>query len=405
MDDKNQSQINFSVRKFIQFILLSFSLILYFLLDLTVNTVSQVNYYFLIITPVYFIYFYFLHITLNQKWGKLLAWVWFLGFGLVARLLFINDVPLYENVFYNFVCKIHSSITTTEIIILKLSLLLVEILFVVILIKIMDYFKISRYRLTIFLLNPLVIIETYYYANIEIVGLLFFWAAIYLFYRKLDRSSFILFLGSSGTNIIYLFSMVAFVFRKYKSRIIILFVAVLLIMLILNSRYILLVSGFISRPEWLSVNGVLYQMIYLFGKTVNLDLSNSGAMTSINGAGIYYILLVFILSLIIVFDQLRKVQTTSAFRSVNYLQVSFIISCSFILCIPVLQTHFLIIIIPFLIFFPAWSWIWFTFLIQFIYFDIPEDGSGLLLLFYVPFIVLLIFEVLDKRKIKGWFLK
>ena len=105
MDDKNQNQFNFCIRKFIQLLLLFISSALYLLLDFHVYDTSQINYYLFIIIPLYIIYFYFIFITLNHSNIKSITWTWFLGFGLIIRLLFINNVPLHGNEFFYIVLR------------------------------------------------------------------------------------------------------------------------------------------------------------------------------------------------------------------------------------------------------------------------------------------------------------
>ena len=103
---------------------------------------------------------------------------------------------------------------------------------------------------------------------------------------------------------------------------------------------------------------------------------------------------------------------TANFRGVNYLQTGYIVCAAILLLSPTLYPWYLIWIIPFLLFIPNWSWLLFTFLIQLSYFVLQDystnniwiESTWVLLLQYVPFYSILIFEYFDRRKIKGWFL-
>ena len=103
---------------------------------------------------------------------------------------------------------------------------------------------------------------------------------------------------------------------------------------------------------------------------------------------------------------------TENFKGVNYLQPVLFIGTVMLLLSPTLYPWYLIWIIPLFVFLPNWSWLLFTMLIQLSYFvlqgyatdGIWEESNLILWLQYLPFYGLLIFEYLDKRKIKGWFL-
>ena len=129
----------------------------------------------------------------------------------------------------------------------------------------------------------------------------------------------------------------------------------------------------------------------------------------ISGA-VYYIIFALLSLIIIVTDQMKKLKMTAEFRGVNYLQSCFIICAAMLILSPVMYPWFLIWIIPFLLFLPNWSWLFFTVLVQIFYFGLQNDSAGwfesswILLIQYIPFYCLLFFEYFDKRKIKGWFL-
>ena len=128
------------------------------------------------------------------------------------------------------------------------------------------------------------------------------------------------------------------------------------------------------------------------------------------GTGYYYKLLAIIFFSILVIDQLNKLRPTARFRTISLLQTGFVFTGAILLLSPTLYPWYLIWILPFLIFVPNFSWLILTLLIQFSYYILKdyslsgtwEESIWVLLLQYVPFYLLLLFEYLDKRKINGW---
>ena len=126
----------------------------------------------------------------------------------------------------------------------------------------------------------------------------------------------------------------------------------------------------------------------------------------------YYKFCATIVLVIVIIDQFKKLRIISGFRTINYMQKSFILTTTLLLLNPTLHPWYLLWIIPFLVFIPNWSWIIFTFLIQASYFVLKDyalssfwqESVWILSIQYIPFYTLLIWEYFDKREIKGWFL-
>ena len=174
--------------------------------------------------------------------------------------------------------------------------------------------------------------------------------------------------------------------------------------------------SYINRWEF---NGGLFQLCVYVLNLLDvkeyqwLAASFSGYLETfyINYAFYYKACAVFLFAGVF-FDQLKKLRSTSDYNSINFIQKSFILTSVFLILTPTLHPWYLIWIIPFLIFVPNWSWLIFTFLIQASYFVLKDfalssvwnESVWILLFQYIPFYALLIWEYIDKRKIKGWFI-
>ena len=169
-------------------------------------------------------------------------------------------------------------------------------------------------------------------------------------------------------------------------------------------------TGFLSQTDIQLTFGGIYQLFCLIGTFINLNMYSSFELALNNNIPFYmsnisYIIFSLFILIIIIIDQLRKLKVTSNFRAIHYPQVSFIITCTYILFIPLLQPHYLILIVPFTILTPNWSWLFLTFIIQLSHYNSGENYWIILFIIYIPFFLMLTFEYLDKRTIKGWFFK
>ena len=173
---------------------------------------------------------------------------------------------------------------------------------------------------------------------------------------------------------------------------------------------------FVNRWEF---NGFLYKAFLFFydffGGSAQkwFSFAYNGRVENFYLEGkFYYKILASLILIIILIDQFKKLKMTENFKGVNYLQPVLLIGSTMFLLSPTLYPWYLVWLIPLFIFLPNWSWLFFTMLIQLSYFVLQDytlhgewkESNIILWLQYLPFYGLLIYEYLDKRKIKGWFL-
>jgi hypothetical protein len=128
------------------------------------------------------------------------------------------------------------------------------------------------------------------------------------------------------------------------------------------------------------------------------------------GPSFYYKLIMLLVLCLIMIDQVRKIRRIIDYSRVIFIQRSFIITGAFLLMTPTLHPWYLLWIVPFLIFIPNIAWLLFTYLIQFSYAVLSQyavsgewqESLYILLAQYIPFYIILIWEFLDQRRIKGW---
>jgi hypothetical protein len=391
--------------------------------------------YFIMLILQFCIYFYILWQTFHHP-DKLLSLTWFLIFAGLYRLIFIFYVSASFNPVFigseeslgigpapaaqmpdwlSLYLKVWPVGTT---LFWQLILLIVELLAGFLLYKLTCRFTLSPYRLLIVLLNPLWIIEIYLLGHIQIIGILGLWLAIYLFYLKKDWPALAVVIVSFCVTLIPLLIYLPFLFKKFWPKFILVLSGVALIVFLFPTTGMLSPIHFLSAPGRGVFNGVLISIgSYLF----NYFNPGGEGIITINWFGypavvytrpeFYMLLLIVLILLVVVISQAKKLQMTADFRSSNYLQAGYMITGALLLVSPVLHPWHLLWILPFIIFLPNWSWLIFTFLIQFSYlisvkYPPPDNmvvSGWILFLLYVPFYILLIAEYLDKRRIKGWF--
>jgi len=448
--------------------LLLLSLLFYIILGLSGDIRSEIEEYLLLIIPIYLFYGLLVINTLENKLPEKIPFIWFIICGVFFRLVlipsepFLSDdiyrylwdgnifaaginpykyVPLDINLeefrdqiiypFINFpeiatsyppVSQLMFLITSLfggSVLGWKILLLIVEIFLFFILFNLINHFRLNKFRLLIYFYNPLLIIETYSSGHMEIVGVLFFWIAVYLFYRSNKWKSIIFFALSIMTKFFPLISSIPFLLNKFirKIALLILLCTVIVIPFMLDGT--LPLPGLFSYINRWEFNGGIFQLSvsilnFLDVKEYQwLAASFSGYLETfyINYA-FYYKVCAMLIFAVVLFDQLKKLGATSEFSSINYIQRSFVITAVFLLLTPTLHPWYLIWVIPFLIFIPNLSWLLFTFLIQASYFVLKDyaivsrwqESVWILLFQYVPFYVILIWEYVNTKKIKGWFL-
>lgn len=306
-----------------------------------------------------------------------------------------------------------------KIFVWKIILLLVEAITCIFILKLIDHFSMNRVRLSIYLLNPLVIIETYSSGHFEVIGVCFLIIALYYFYRNISIGFLTATILATLVKYIPILILIPFMKKKIWFKLSTVTGAVIVILILFSQGGATPIAGVISYANRWEFNGALYNIFnslwYFFGFIDRewFSLSYSGRVETIYITGaFYYKIIACIVLIAILVDQLKKLNMTADFRGANYLQSGFIVCAAILLLSPTLYPWYLIWIIPFLVFIPNWSWLFFTFLIQFSYYILQDyaisgvwhESSWILILQYVPFYSLLILEYIDKRKIKGWFL-
>jgi len=454
-------------RPLFHLIFLLLTLFLYIILGQSGDLRSEIEKYWLLITPIFLSYFLITYHTMKSKGQENMQFYWYVIFGLLFRLALMPTEPFLSDDIYRYLwdgkifiaginpykyapADIHlqefrdqvvyplinfpdiasSYPPVAQIIFLinellggsvlswKILVFAIEIVLFLILLKLRKQYGLNKLRLLIYFYNPLLIIETYSSGHLEIVGVFFFWMAVYHFYKRSEWKSILSFAISIMTKFFPLISTIPFLFNRLirKSALLLILCSILLLPFGLNG--ILPLPGLFSYVNRWEFNGGLFQLsIYI------LDLLNIREYhwMAINFSGFletfyfnyafYYKICAAFFFVILCFDQLNKLRSTSDFRSINFVQRSFILTAGFLLLTPTLHPWYIIWIIPFLIFIPNWSWLIFTFLIQSSYFVLKDyalsslwqESVWILLFQYIPFYILLIWEYLDRRKVKGWF--
>lgn len=447
--------------------LLFVTLIFYIILGLSGDICSEIEIYWLIVIPLYLTYalviFYILRIKLLER----ISFLWFIIFGVLFRIVLIPSEPFLSDDIYRYLWdgKIIASginpykfapvdiqllqfrdqiiypfinfpeIATSyppvsqfmflinqwlggSVLSWKILLLFVEIILFLVIFRMVQHFNLNKFRILIYFYNPLLIIETYSSGHLEITGVLFFWIAVYLFYKRYDWKSIIFFAMSIMTKFIPLVSGIPFLLNKFfrKSALLMVICSILLLPFMFSG--ILPLPGLFSYINRWEFNGGLYQLVISIMNLLDIkeyqwmDVNFSGHLeTFYFSYAFFYKIFAAVILVVVFFDQMNKLRATSSFRSINFIQRGFILTAGFLLLMPTLHPWYLIWIIPFLVFIPNWSWLLFTFLIQasyivlkdYVLFFVWKESVWILLFQYIPFYAILIWEYLDKDRIKSWF--
>jgi hypothetical protein len=428
---------------------------------------SDIEKYWLIILPVYFIYILVIVFILKDILPQNISPLWYILIGILFRIALIPSEPFLSDDIYRYLWDgkilaaginpykfapldiqlleyrdhlVYPNLNFPEIatsyppvsqfmflinnwfggsiLSWKLLLFSLEILLLLIILKLIQHFGLSQNRLLIYFYNPLLIIETYSSGHPEITGVFFFWLAVFLFYKRFDWNSVIVFALSIMTKFIPLISVIPFLIKKfYRKSSLLIMTCVLLLLPFMFSGIIPLPGLFSYINRW-EFNGGFYQLVISIMKPLDVkeyqwmvqNLSGHMETFYINHAFYYKIIALLILTIILI-DQMNKLRAISRFRSINFIQRSFILTAVFLVLTPTLHPWYLIWIIPFLVFIPNWSWIVFTLLIQASYLVLKDyvlisewkESVWILIVQYIPFYSLLLWEYLDRRRISGWF--
>ena len=399
---------------------------------------QNINLYLVLLVPLFIIYAYFIRQIFHHE-QELPHFIWFVIFAGIYRVIFFFSDPLMPvialypsgpesgfitanslnlsspiTLFYAYLNQFLGG----SILIWRSILLAIEMVLVLFLLKMIRYFSISKYRLLLVILNPLWIIEIYRNGHLEIIGVLLLWLAIYLFYLKKDWLSLSLGIPAFLVHLLPVLAILPFCYNKFRWKFLMLgagIIAVIFLFSLIKSGF--LPGLFVQMNQEFS-NGAVYTVIAALLDSMRFPVHqfivmnwNGTVETITTDAMFYYILIIILPMLIVLTAQRKKLKMTAGFRSINYLQGSFIIAGACLIVKPDLYPWHLIWILPYLIFLPNWSWLALTFLIQLCYTVLlhdPYTGSTALtnwILFvqYLPFFTLMIFEYLDNRRIKGWF--
>jgi hypothetical protein len=463
MNVKNQN-LNKSVTVQTAFILYIISyIVLWYLGDFRSNILN----YFIALIPAYVAYFFIVYYSLNNKSAQQKNFVFLIIIGIIVRIILIPQQPFLSDDVYRYLWDgkvsfsgfnpfsyppnsvalqnlqdtniypyinfkgiptvypplsqlvfLMSYIIGYNIIVWKIILLLFESILVFFLYKLILHFKVNLMRLSIYLLNPLAVIETHGSGHLEIIAIMFLIIGIYYFYKNKTATSIFMFVLSILSKYNPLFMILPLIKKRFllKFSIILFSVVVVLLPFALNGT--VPTAGMISYSNRWEFNGFFYKIFIFLYEITGFEIQKwftiayNGRMEDFYLSGaLYYRFFAIVVFLVIVIDQIKKLKLTENFKGVNYLKPVLFIGYSMLLLSPTLYPWYLIWVIPLLIFIPNWSWLFFTFLIQLSYYVLQqyildgvwEESTLILLLQYIPFYVLLLFEYLDNRKIKGWF--
>jgi len=295
----------------------------------------------------------------------------------------------------------------------KIILLVLEAILTIILLKLANLFHLSRYRIVIFSLNPLIIIETYQSGHLELLGLLFFWWAVYFYYKKADGFSVLLFIFSVLIKFLPGLIFIPFLLNKFWKKMPLILAGLLISILPFTLNGTIPMAGFLSYINRWSFNGFIFKVSTELFNVLNFPVFEIGdydlnwhlEVFYINQEFYYKIIAVIIL-LFVLIDQVRRQKMCGRLSGIMPIQSGFFITATILLLMPTLHPWYLIWIIPFLVFTPNWAWLSFTFLIQLSYqvlavyrlTGIWEESGWILAIEYIPFYIILILEYMDKKR-------
>jgi hypothetical protein len=447
--------------------LLLITAMLYIILGIIGDIRSEIEKFWLLIIPIYLSYLLLIVNILKNSLPEKIPFLWFIIFGVFFRIALISTEPFLsddinrylwdgkifaaginpykyapvdiqlqnfrDQIIYPFINfgEIPTSYPPVSqfmffinqwlggsVLSWKILLFTVEIILFLVIYNLTKHFSLNKFRLLIYFYNPLLIIETYSSGHLEIAGVLLFWIGVYLFYKRYNWKSIIFFALSIMTKFFPLISSIPFLIKNFFRKTILLIALCLLLVIPFIFNGVLPIPGLFSYINRWEFNGGIFHFVIsimnVFGVKEYqwMDLLISGHLeTFYFSYSFYYKVFAVLILAAVLFDQIKKLRSTELFQSINFIQRSFIITGGFLLLMPTLHPWYIIWIIPFLVFTPNWSWLLFTFLIQASYFvlkdyalsSIWKESVWILLFEYVPFYTLLIWEYLDRRRIKGWF--
>ena len=368
-------------RSYIFPLMLTVSFLLYLILLID----DRLKTYFFCIIPLFLIYFVLSGFSIVRPEQFRFPLKYILAAALIFRIVLIPAGPILSTDAGHSISPaaqlafLDNILPEVNPIIWKILLLIGEIVITLLLIRLLDHFQIPRTRLIVFSLNPLLIIETYRSGHNEILIILVMVAGVWYFFNS----------------------------RQIRSVLFLTIAALLAAAAAFRPGSPMPVSGLFPDANGAIFNGGLYQLITNFIRILEVgfrDWFNTSQTMICTDPEICYGIFATLVLMLVIIDQLRKLYKTASFAGINYLQAGFMIMAAFVLLLPVLHPWYLIWLLPLLLFIPKWSWITFFLLIQFSYALVPginRQASQLFLLAqYLPFYGLMIWEYLDRRRIK-----
>jgi len=464
MNTKNQKLIKTKVL----YSALILNIVTYIVIYLEGDFRSQMMNYFFALIPAYLTYFVIVYFSLKLKTFTIRDLIILLVIGFIIRIILIPSNPILSDDIYRYLwdgkvfyhgfnpfsyapdslnleslkdSAIYPYVNFPEIptvyapfaqiifaisyilgyniLVWKIILFVFECVLVLFLYKLLNTFSMNPMRLAIYLLNPLVVIEIYGSGHLDIIGVCFLIIGIFYFYKNKIGLSLFTFIVSILVKYNPLIMILPIIKKKFLQKILIIISSVIFVLFLFTQNGTIPTAGMITFVNRWEFNGFLYK-VFLFiydalggsaHKWFSFDYNGRIEDFYLEGK-FYYKVLASLILLVILIDQLKKLKMTENYKGINYLQPVFFIGAAMFLLSPTLYPWYLIWIIPLLVFLPNWSWLLFTMLIQLSYFVLQDytlhgiwkESNIILWMQYIPFYVLLIFEFLDKRKIKGWFL-
>jgi len=289
--------------------LLLFTLFFYIILGLSGDIRSEIEKYWTLLLPIYLVYGLIVINTLNNKIPEKIKYFWFILFGVLFRIALIPSEPFLSDdifrylwdgrvfaaginpykyapldnylmtfrdqfvfSFINFPEIATSYPPVSQIIFLvnnliggsilswKILLLVIEIFLFLSLLNLINKFRLNKFRILIYFYNPLLIIETYSSGHLEIAGVLFFWIAVYLFYKSDKWKSIIFFAVSIMTKFFPLISSIPFLINKFIRKFALLITICLVLVLPFMVGGTLPLPGLFSYINRWEFNGGLFQL-------------------------------------------------------------------------------------------------------------------------------------------------
>lgn len=464
MHSKNQILINTSTVTVVLLACLGSYITIYLLNDFR----SQIIYYLLALVPAYLGYFIFVYMSLKFKDTSSKNIYLIIIFGIIFRVVLMPSTPFLSDDIFRYLWdgKVFASglnpfayapnaaalnhikdtsvfpfinfpeiptvyppvaqlffaftyLVGYKVLAWKLILSIFEIILILFLLKLIKHFAMNKMRLAIYFLNPIVIIESYGSGHLDVIAVCFLIIGIYYFYKNKTFASIFAFILAILIKYKPIFMILPFLKRRFFLKLSTVLMSIILVLIPFWSKDIIPTAGIISYANRWEFNGFIYKIFVWIFDIFGSD-SQKWFSFAYNGriedfyisSALWYKLGAFIAILVIIIDQFKKLEMTENFKGANFLQASFFVCGAMLLLSPTLYPWYLIWLIPLLIFIPNWSWILFTALIQMSYYVLQdyhiagqwEESKIILLLQYLPFYGLLVFEYLDKRKIKGWFI-